>query len=346
MSNKAKSLIKITLIYLLAFGAAAAFLVPLQLFGLIPDGSDSPRFLLDDGSYMADQRLLFVFLADFIAMVIIWLFSLHYKKNICLYDPYWGVSALLLIPAFYFINYPEAQFEFMHLIVLIPLCFWAIRRTVHWAGGFQHLDWNDWRYYKTRKRHPKLYHLFSFLWVMLVPTVLVYAGMIPFSQMTLPLDASEQQATHLLKAWMIIIGGVIIAVGAIYQWLADRDMARFREKIQNRNKNIDVGLWRHSRHPNYFGEILIWAGLFIASIPMFIVRNGVPVQAAAAVGAIMITLYFFWQSVPMMEKHLEENRPQYKQYKSVVISPIIPFKRKKTIGEADPNANMDFNKFH
>jgi len=319
MRNKTKSLIKVTFIYLLAFGLGAAFLVPMKLFGLITVNEK------------IDNSILFVFIAVFIAMAVVFLFGLKYK-SIGIYDPFWSVSAILLVPAFYFVN--QAIFEFRHLFVLVPFGIWAFRRTFHWARAFEHLSWQDWRYAKIRRRYPKRYILFNFFWITLVPALLVFFGMIPFNQLVMnpPEGAPDWMMPN---TWAMVAGGIVILIGAAYQWLADRDMAKFRAKINNRNKNIDIGLWRLSRHPNYFGEILVWWGLFFASIPMFITNLGVPVYLASSIGAILITVYLFWVSAPMMEKHLLSTKPQYAQYKSIVISSIVPFKRKKTLGAGD-----------
>ena len=251
------------------------------------------------------SMLLLIFIADCIATFVVFLASIVFE-NASVYDPYWSVAPLFLILGFYLIS--NVGFIYTHLIVLIPLSFWAVRLTYNWARGFSNLSWQDWRYTDIKEKFPKIYILINLTGIMLMPTFLVFAGLIPLYYLIF----------KTANIFSLIAGGAVILFATIYQGLADFQMRKFRLDPKNKDKCIDVGLWRYSRHPNYFGEILIWVGVFIASMPNI---------EYLSFGFILIALLFIFISRPLMENHILKSRPQYKDYKKVVRSAFIPFKR-------------------
>jgi len=288
MKNKILSLIIVTAIYIFAIAAAAVTAVLLN--GYI------------------ESAILILFIADVVATIIVFVFSLIFK-NASVYDPYWSVAPLCLMIGYYLLS--GAEFSALHLIVILPLVFWAVRLTFNWARGFDNLKWVDWRYENFRKNNPKLFPLISFTGIMLMPTILVFAGMIPFYYIIMGVTDIAQ----------FILGGSIILAAAIYQTIADEQKLKFRKNPENKGKCIDAGLWRYSRHPNYFGEIMIWWGVFVCSFNNF--------HLLSLIGAVLITLLFFFISTPMMEKHILLTRPEYKDYQRIVMNSIIPFVRRE-----------------
>lgn len=119
-----------------------------------------------------------------------------------------------------------------------------------------------------------------------------------------------------------IIGWLMWAVGFLTESVADAQKTSFKNKAENKGKWCDAGLWAISRHPNYFGEILLWWGVFVASIP--ILSGG---TWAAVLGPIFITLILLFVSgIPLLEQSMDERyatRPEYLQYKKHT-SPLIP----------------------
>jgi len=249
--------------------------------------------------------LLLVFVADCIATLAVFLFSIVFK-NASVYDPYWSVAPLFLVAGFYYVT--GAEFLATHLIVLIPLCLWAVRLTYNWAKGFSNLKWQDWRYLDYKNKFPKIYLLINLTGIMLMPTILVFSGMIPVYYLII----------GTANMYAALTGGTVILFATVYQGLADYQMRKFRHNPENKGKCIDTGLWRYSRHPNYFGEVLIWFGVFIASIPNI---------EYLSFGFVLIALLFVFISIPLMENHILKNRPQYKEYQKTVPSALAPFKR-------------------
>ncbi len=246
-------------------------------------------------------------IADIIATIVVYISSLIFK-NSSVYDPYWSVIPVFVVLG-YFVIY-DISFDMKYLIVLIPFLFWAVRLTINWAVGFDNLLWQDWRYVGFKNKFPRIFQLINFTGIMLMPTLLVFAGTIPFYFLI----------TEAYNVIFLIIGGIIITLATILQMVADIQMKKFKKNNTIKGACIDEGVWRYTRHPNYFAEVMIWWGVLIATLP-----NNNPITI---IGAILITLLFMFISIPLMEKHILETRPSYHEYKNKVRSSLIPFYRK------------------
>jgi steroid 5-alpha reductase family enzyme len=257
--------------------------------------------------YIANDILL-IFTADLCATVVVFIASII-VKNASVYDPYWSAAPPFIVWGFYYAG--GAAFTAAHVAVLIPLAIWAVRLTYNWAKGFESLTWQDWRYIKYKQQFPHIYLLINFTGIMLMPTVLVFAGCVPLYYLI----------TGTAHTAALLCGGGIVLFAAIYQMTADYQLAQFRRNPKNKGKCIDCGLWRLSRHPNYFGEISIWFGVFIASLPN--------VSWLSPLGCTAILCLFVFVSVPLMENRMLENYPDYAAYKTRVPSTLFPLPRKK-----------------
>ncbi len=122
---------------------------------------------------------------------------------------------------------------------------------------------------------------------------------------------------------LFYVGLIIWAVGLTIEAIADQQKFNFKNNPENKGKWTDVGLWYYSRHPNYFGEILCWVGLFIAVVPYL---SGF--QYLFVISPIyIISLLLFVSGIPPLEKRYEkkygDNR-KYQQYKKST-SLLIPW---------------------
>ncbi len=95
-----------------------------------------------------------------------------------------------------------------------------------------------------------------------------------------------------------IIGLTLWFIGFIIESLADYQKYKFRNNPANKNKWVNIGLWHYSRHPNYFGEMLCWIGVFIFVMP---VLSGWELLAILSPISIMISIVFF-SGIPILEK--------------------------------------------
>jgi steroid 5-alpha reductase family enzyme len=96
-----------------------------------------------------------------------------------------------------------------------------------------------------------------------------------------------------------LLGVVIWAVGLIIEGVADRQKFAFINDPANKGKWIESGVWRYSRHPNYFGEIMVWLGIFLAAVPTL---AGVAMGLAAVSPVFITALLLFISGVPPLER--------------------------------------------
>ncbi|MCA9383385.1 DUF1295 domain-containing protein [Candidatus Dojkabacteria bacterium] len=126
---------------------------------------------------------------------------------------------------------------------------------------------------------------------------------------------------------LAITGLVIWAIGFVIETIADYQKFIFKQNVNNKGKWIDSGLWRYSRHPNYFGEILCWWGIYIFGITYF---QGL--EFLSIISPLFITfLLLFVSGVPTLEKKYTErykNNPEFQKYVSET-SLIIPLPKSK-----------------
>ena len=242
-----------------------------------------------------------LFIADVAATVVVWLFGLVFR-NVSVYDPYWSVAppVMLTLWACRLHSWTSAT-----VLLLIAVWYWGIRLTGNWAFTFKNLNSEDWRYAKYRKeQHPVIFQLINFFGLTMMPTVIVFLVMIPGF---LVIEAAFQANA---VCWL---GFAMCLAAATLQLVADTQRHRFAEA--HRGQICEVGLWKHGRHPNYFGEILMWWGVWVMYLALWIeTGTGCSLSDFCVVGALLNTGLFCFISVPLMEKRQLQNKPGYAEY--------------------------------
>jgi len=231
--------------------------------------------------------------ADVLATVIVWLFGLLYE-NVSVYDPYWSVfpPVAFLMWAFYTQNWSLPV-----VLLLIASWYWGWRLTRNWFITFKGIAHEDWRYTKYRSMHPLLFHLINLFGLNMVPTLVVFGAMLP------GLKLFETAVTANV---LTFFGCIVCVASATIQLIADKQIHDFR--AVNPGRCCNVGLWKHGRHPNYFGEIQFWWGIWI----MYASLQGFDWFIC---GPIAMTALFLGISIPLMEKRQMQNKPGYAEYR-------------------------------
>lgn len=148
---------------------------------------------------------------------------------------------------------------------------------------------------------------------------------------SLPLAAAliEPALLHPLH----LAGGALFLIGFSFEAVSDWQLARFKARPENRGELLDSGLWRYSRHPNYFGEAVIWWGFYL-----FALASG---AAWTIVSPLLMTFLLLKVSgVSLLEKDIHERRPAYRRYKETTPA-FFPWKprraeRRVHLGEGRP----------
>ena len=122
-----------------------------------------------------------------------------------------------------------------------------------------------------------------------------------------------------------IAGSAIWLVGLVIEAVADAQKSAFKRRSEGRRAFITSGLWRYSRHPNYFGEILVWWGLFVFAVPFL---SGA--AFAVVIGPVFVTvLLLFVSGIPLLERSAEAkygDDPAYREYtrRTSILVPLPP----------------------
>ncbi len=241
-----------------------------------------------------------LFLADVAATVVVWVFGLLYE-NVSVYDPYWSVfpPVAFLLWAFY-----TGVWSLPVILLLIASWYWGWRLTRNWVITFKGIGHEDWRYTKYRSLHPALFHLINFFGLNMVPTLVVFAAMLPGLKLyETPLSFKFSSAVSFS---LVFLGFIICLIAPTIQLIADKQSHDFR--AAHPGEVCNVGLWKHGRHPNYFGEILFWWGIWIMYVPF----GGIDWYI---LGPIAMTALFLGISIPLMEQRQLANKPGYAAYK-------------------------------
>jgi len=252
--------------------------------------------------------LVVVAWADFAATLTVFAFSV-FAKNSSVYDPYWSVAPIAI--AAYHATRPEASTATLarQIMVVALVTFWGLRLTYNWARGFAGLHHEDWRYIDIRNKTGRAYWLVSLLGIHLFPTVQVYLG-------SFPLDPALTSARPLGPLDAL---AAVVTLGAIaIETIADEELLRFRKARREPGEIIASGLWAYSRHPNYFGEVGFWWGLYLFALA------AEPGAWWTGIGALAITVMFVFVSIPMLDKRSVARRPAYAEHMKRV-SALIPW---------------------
>jgi len=232
--------------------------------------------------------------SDIAATIVVWGFGVLFR-NVSVYDPYWSVAPPIIYTA---LSFHKGVFSLPVLLLLIAIWYWGIRLTGNWAYTFRGMSHEDWRYTQYRKTQPSLlFHLTNFFGLNMMPTVLVFFAMLPGFEL--------YENTFVPGFWLWLGFGMCIAAATL-QLVADKQIHSFRKA--HPGQYCDVGLWRKGRHPNYFGEMLMWWGVWM----MYASRGTLDWRIICP---LAITFLFLFVSIPMMERRQMQNKPGYEAYR-------------------------------
>ncbi len=231
-------------------------------------------------------------------------------NNGSVFDAYWSVLPPAL--AVYLSTLaPEitARTVAVHLVVWA----WAIRLTLNWARSFPGLHHEDFRYLDLYASVPLPRWAVQLLLVEGAPTLQVVLGCLPLYP-ALVLGGEG-------FGWLDGLGLAVGLAATTIEFVADEQMRRFA-RTSLAGAHMDRGLWRYSRHPNYFGEILFWVSLWLFALA------AAPASWWTGIGAVAMIAMFVFASIPMMERRSQERRPGYAAY-AARTSALVPWPPKE-----------------
>lgn len=223
----------------------------------------------------------------------VWLLSLP-LNNASIVDSFW---ALFFVTGAVVFGVAIGAGGERALLVAILLGLWALR-----LAGY--ITWRNWgqgedrRYQAIRARNQPHYAIKSLVYVFALQAVLAWI-------VAMPLFGALNSPQPL--GWLDAAGVVLWLVGFLFESLGDWQLARFKANLANAGRIMDQGLWRYTRHPNYFGESLVWWGFWLIAISAG--------HAWTIFAPIVMTVMLLKVSgVALLEKDLQVRRPAYADY--------------------------------
>lgn len=250
-------------------------------------------FILVHNYFMSqgESVLISTLLADIVFTILIFIVS-RIINNSSLYDPYWSVLPPFILGLWI---YELSSFSMYQNMLLFGVLVWAIRLTRNWWIDFKGFTHEDFRYVSFRESFKMFYWPISFLGIHLFPTLIVFLSMYPLYYIL---------SNPITQPVFIFAGVVVMIIAAMIQLVSDGQ--RRDHKKTSPNTSIKSGLWAYSRHPNYFGEVMFWFGVFFSSL-------GSGFEMLNILGFIGMFLLFNLYSVPAMEKKLLQNKEDYQE---------------------------------
>jgi steroid 5-alpha reductase family enzyme len=249
--------------------------------------------------------------ADIAAAIVVFIFSVLFN-NSSIYDPYWSLAPVPI--ARYWTFLPSSNAVVVRQIeVLLLLTAWAARLTYHCLDRWQGLKHEDWRYAEMRGVG-RFYWLISFFGFHFFPTIIVFLG-------CLSLYPALSAGSKPFGALDIL--AIAVTISAIWiEARADGELKTFMSLRKSAGENIATGLWAYSRHPNYFGEVLFWWGLYLFALSANLAYWW------TLIGPVFITALFLFVSIPMMDRHILKTKRAYGETMKKV-SALVPWFQNK-----------------
>jgi steroid 5-alpha reductase family enzyme len=236
-------------------------------------------------------------------MAALWLISLA-LRNSSIVDIFWG-AGFVITDWLLFALTPDG-FVLRKWLIGVLVTLWGLRLSLYilWRNFGKP---EDFRYQKWRREEGASWWWKSFFRVFVLQGVLMWIIAAPL----LPAQAGTAALT-----WLDYLGVVVWLVGFFFEAAGDLQLARFKADPANKGKVMDRGVWRYTRHPNYFGDAAQWWGFYLVSLA----AGGWWTIFAPL---IMTVLLLRVSGVALLEKTLE-TRPGYKEYAQRT-SPFIPW---------------------
>ena len=229
-------------------------------------------------------------------MLGVWALSLV-LRDASIVDSFWGLGFVLIAWATFLAG---DGWEPRGLLVAGLVTVWGLRLSVH--IGRRNLGRpEDYRYAAMRRRHGERF------WLVSLGTVFVLQAAVMWV-VSLPVQMAQvaSQPDHLTA--LDVLGVAAFACGLAFEAAGDLQLERFKADPDNAGRVMDRGLWRYTRHPNYFGDALVWWGLFLITL------SHTEFWWTVA-GPVTMTFFLTRVSgVPLLERRMARTRPGYAEY--------------------------------
>ncbi len=258
--------------------------------------------------FLVNLGVLFIYFTIFFILA-------QVKKNNGLADIGWGMG--FVVVAFTSLIY-QGDYTLIPLTITLLVTIWGFR--LFFFLGLR--NWNkaeDYRYVAMKEKWKTNLVLKAFIYVFMLQGAFLFIISLPIqlaSYITVTPDSTLQ--------YVILGFGVILwLIGFYFEALGDAQLKKFKSDPANKGKILSSGLWKYTRHPNYFGEAVMWWAVWIVSLSSL-----VWLSAVGIIGPLFITfLLLFVSGVPLLEKKYKNNA-LFQEYakRTSVFFPLPPKK--------------------
>jgi steroid 5-alpha reductase family enzyme len=240
-------------------------------------------------------------------------FAVKFKRN-DLADVLWGLG--FVVAAFSAIAFRSRSSDLVlgerELILIFCVLIWAFRLAYHIGLRFFKSGHEDARYHNWRKEWGSHWLLRSYFQVFILQALILMV-------IALPILSVVDRAPGGLSL-LVGLGVVVWVVGFIFEAVGDAQLRKFKADPSHKGQIMDLGLWSWTRHPNYFGEVVQWWGLFLMAVSLD--------TWWLVISPLMITFFILKVSGVTMLEELMANRPGFTAYKERT-SEFIPWPPKR-----------------
>lgn len=248
------------------------------------------------------------------AVIIIFLMTFVYfvaqvLQDNSIIDIVWGLG-FVFVAVYTLSTFGDMQYRQVLITLLVMV--WGLRLATHILVRKKGKG-EDFRYRKWRKQWGKYFPVKSYFYIFMFQGFLMLIISLPVIMINV---GYSPEATLLDE-----IGLTIWSLGFVFEALSDWQLRKFKKDPKNKGKIMDKGLWSWSRHPNYFGEITMWWGIFVISLSS---PNGI----FSLISPLLITnLIVFYSGIPLLEKRYKDN-DDYQKYakKTPMLLPSVKLK--------------------
>ncbi|HNR90131.1 MAG TPA: DUF1295 domain-containing protein [Spirochaetota bacterium] len=228
-------------------------------------------------------------------MTVLFLLAVFLKDN-SIADVAWGPGFIIAAAAVMIV---QETFGVRNFLLQALVTIWGLRLGVR-IFLRNHGRGEDWRYKKWREEWGSLFYLRSYLQVFALQGAILLVNAAPL--------VIANTAPGDILVWTDYAGLAVWCTGFFFESVGDYQLDRFIKDPANKGTIMDRGLWRYTRHPNYFGEVTMWWGIFIIGL-------GAPFGYLGIVGPVIITLMIvFVSGIPMTERAMDHD-PAFQAYK-------------------------------
>ena len=231
-----------------------------------------------------------------VLMVGLWLMSIR-LRDVSIVDPAWGPAFVLvaLVAALAGSGSGDAR----RWLLFALTAAWGIRLGTHLVRRKLGDPEEDRRYAVMRERRGSSFVPWSLVAIFGLQGLLVLI-------VSLPIQVAAER--HASLGVDVIPGVLLFAIGLVFEAVGDEQLRRFKADPSSRGQVMDRGLWRYTRHPNYFGDLCVWWGLWLVALP----AGG---TSWTLVGpAVMSTLLIRVSGKGLLERDMAKRRPGYAEY--------------------------------